>query len=74
MFGILLASSNFMERIPMADYLDFPDIFSRLPNWSYGLAALGMIGIVIRVALRSAKMVMIISFCVLMIYLLFNLS
>lgn len=74
MFGILLASSNFMERIPMADYLDFPDIFSRLPNWSYALAALGMIGIVIRVALRSAKMVMIISFCVLMIYLLFNLS
>ena len=58
----------------MADYLDFPDIFSRLPNWSFALAALGMTGIVIRVALRSAKKVMIISFCVLMIYLLFNLS
>jgi len=58
----------------MADYLDFPDIFSRLPNWSFALAVLGMIVIVIKVALRSAKKVMIISFCVLIIYLLFNLS
>ena len=58
----------------MADYLDFPDIFSRLPNWSFALAALGMAGIVVKVILRSAKKVMIISFCVLMIYLLFNLS
>jgi len=63
-----------MDGIPLADYLDFPDIFSRLPNWSFALAALGIAGIVIRFALRSAKMVMIISFCVLMIYLLFNLS
>ena len=58
----------------MADYLDFPDIFSRMPNWSFALAALGIASIVIRVALRSVKMVMIISFCVLTIYMLLNLS
>ena len=58
----------------MADYLDFPDIFSRLPNWSFALTVLGMTGIVIKVTLRSAKKVMIISFCGLMIYLLFSLS
>ena len=58
----------------MADYLDFPDIFSRIPNWCFALAALGIVGIVIRIGLRSVKMVMIISFCILMIYLLFNLD
>ena len=56
----------------MADYLDFPDIFSRIPNWSFLLAALGILGLVLRFALRSVKMVLVISFCVLMIYLVVN--
>ena len=56
----------------MADYLDFPDIFSRIPNWSFVLAALGILGLVLRFALRSVKMVLAISFCVLMIYLVVN--
>ena len=34
-----------MDGIHMADYLDFPDIFSRMPNWSFALAALGIAGI-----------------------------
>ena len=58
----------------MADYLDFPDIFSRIPNWSFLLAALGILGLVLRFALRSVKMVLAISFCVLMIYLVFNVT
>jgi hypothetical protein len=58
----------------MADYLDFPDIFSRIPNWSFALAVVGIFGFVVRFVLRSVKMVMVMSFCVLMIYLLFNLS
>ena len=51
----------------MADYLDFPDIFSRIPNWIFGLAALGTLGIILRFTLRSIKMVLVISFCVLML-------
>ena len=58
----------------MADYLDFPDIFSRIPNWSFVFAALGILGLVLRFALRSVKMVLAISFCVLMIYLVFNVN
>jgi len=56
----------------MADYLDFPDIFSRIPNWTFMLAALGIFGLVLRFFLRSAKMVLAISFFVLMIYLALN--
>ena len=56
----------------MADYLDFPDIFSRIPNWTFILAALGILGLVLRFALRSAKMVLAISFFVFMIYLIVN--
>ncbi len=56
----------------MADYLDFPDIFSRIPNWSFVLATLGILGLAIRFALRSVKIVLALSFCVLVIYLVFN--
>ena len=56
----------------MADYLDFPDIFSRIPNWTFMLAALGILGLVFRFALRSTKMVLAISFFVFMIYLIVN--
>ena len=58
----------------MADYLDFPDIFSRIPNWLFGLAALGTLGIILRFTLRSIKMVLVISFCVLMLYLVLNVA
>ena len=74
MVGTFFASSNLMEGASMADYLDFPDIFSRIPNWSFVLAALGILGLVLRFALRSVKMVLAISFCVLMIYLVFNVT
>jgi len=56
----------------MADYLDFPDIFSRIPNWTFILTALGILGLVFRFALRSVKMVLAVSFFVFMIYLVFN--
>ncbi|HJO90582.1 MAG TPA: hypothetical protein QF606_02855 [Anaerolineales bacterium] len=56
----------------MADYLDFPDIFSRIPNWAFMFAALGILGLVLRFFLRSAKIVLAISFFVFMIYLVFN--
>ena len=58
----------------MAGDLAFPDIFSRIPNWSFVLDALGILGLVLRFALRSVKMVLAISFCVLMIYLVFNVT
>ena len=56
----------------MADYFDFPDIFSRIPNWSFVLGTLGILGLAIRFALRSVKIVLALSFCVLVIYLVFN--
>ena len=60
------------DGIPMADYLNFPDIFSMIPNWSLALAALGIVGI-IGFILRSVKMVMVMLFCVFMCFLLVRL-
>ena len=57
----------------MADYLDFPDIFSRFPNWSFILVLIGVFGIVIKLFLKSVKAVITLACCLLMVYLLVNL-
>ena len=58
----------------MADYLDFPDILTRLPIWAILAASLFVTALAIKMAMRSLKIMLVVGMCAATIYLLLSLT